>query len=92
MAVMAAGFQQQHAMAARRGQPVGQHAAGRAGADDDVIEAFAILPLCHGAFFSLPENSVKTAACGTPGLVRHGAGSGRPERHLSGATNVCYMS
>ena len=40
MAVVAAGFEEQHAVAARRGQPVGQHAAGRAGADDDVIEVF----------------------------------------------------
>ncbi len=40
MAVVAAGFQEQHAMAARRGQPIGQHAARGAGADDDVIEMF----------------------------------------------------
>ena len=35
--VAAAGFQQQHALAGIGGQPVGQHAAGRARADDDVV-------------------------------------------------------
>ena len=38
MAVVPAGLEQQHAMAARGGQAVGQHAAGGAGADDDVVE------------------------------------------------------
>ena len=38
IAVVAAGLEQQHAMPARRGQPIGKHAAGRAGADDDVVE------------------------------------------------------
>src|SRR5205085_12161234 len=41
MAVAAAGFQQQHPPAAIGAQPVGQHAAGRAGADDHVIVAAA---------------------------------------------------
>ena len=38
IAVLAAGFEQQHGGLAVGGQPVGQHAAGRAGADDDEIE------------------------------------------------------
>ena len=42
MAVMSAGLQQQHAMAARSGQPVGEHAAGGTGADDDVVEIFRV--------------------------------------------------
>ena len=33
-----AGFQQQHRQRGLGAQPVGQHTAGRAGADDDVIE------------------------------------------------------
>jgi len=37
MAVAAAGFEQQHRGSAGLGQPVGQHAAGRAGTDDDVV-------------------------------------------------------
>ena len=37
-AVVFAGFQQQHAVLPRCGQPIGQHAAGGAGADDDVVE------------------------------------------------------
>ncbi len=35
--VLAAGFQQQHLDLGIGGQPVGQHAAGRAGADDDIV-------------------------------------------------------
>ena len=38
-AVAAAGLEQQHPEPPVRGQPVGQHAAGRPGADDDVVEA-----------------------------------------------------
>ena len=41
--VAAAGFEQKHARGAVLGQPVGQHAAGRAGADDDVIVSVG----CH---------------------------------------------
>ena len=40
VAVAAAGFQQQHAVAAGRREAIGQHAAGRARADDDVVESF----------------------------------------------------
>ena len=47
MAVVPARLEQQHAMAARGGQAIGQHAAGGAGADDDVVEGFAL------AFFRL---------------------------------------
>src|SRR6201987_2354643 len=36
--VVAAGFDKQHPMAAGFGEPVGEHATGRSGADDDVIE------------------------------------------------------
>src|SRR5262249_44878402 len=38
--VAPAGFDQQHARGAILAQPVGQHAAGRAGADDHVVVAF----------------------------------------------------
>ena len=38
IAILAAGFQQQHGGLAIGGQPVGQHAAGRTGADDDEVE------------------------------------------------------
>ena len=38
VAILAAGFQHQHAMAARCAEPVSEHAAGRAGAHDDVVE------------------------------------------------------
>ena len=40
IAVPAAGFEQQHPLALVLAQPVGQHAAGRAGADDDVVVGF----------------------------------------------------
>ena len=36
--VLRAGLQQQHRMFAVRAQPVGEHASGRSGADDDVVE------------------------------------------------------
>ena len=42
VAVRPAGLQQQHAMAPRRGQPIGENAAGRAGADDDVVEVLCL--------------------------------------------------
>jgi hypothetical protein len=38
VAVAPAGFQEQHAVAARGGQPVGENAAGRTGADHDIVE------------------------------------------------------
>ena len=38
IAILAARLQQQHGGLAVGGQPVGQHAAGRTGADDDEIE------------------------------------------------------
>ncbi len=48
--VLRAGFQQQHRMLAVGGEPVGEHAAGRAGADDDVIEfgGFSRPVIVHG--------------------------------------------
>ena len=39
VAVASAGLQQEHAMAARCGKPVGQNAARRAGSDDDIVES-----------------------------------------------------
>ena len=42
VAVRPAGLQQQHAMAPRRGQPIGENASGRAGADDDVVEVLCL--------------------------------------------------
>ena len=38
VAVASAGFQEQHAVASRRGEAIGENAAGRARADDDVVE------------------------------------------------------
>ena len=38
VAFLRAGLEQQHRMLAVRAQPIGQHAAGRARADDDVVE------------------------------------------------------
>ena len=49
MAVMAAGFDEQHAMAAGFGEPVGEHAAGRAGADNDVVEPRLVRNRRHAA-------------------------------------------
>jgi len=40
MPIVGPRLQQQHAVPARRGQPVRQNAAGAAGADDDEVEAF----------------------------------------------------
>src|SRR5690349_3366664 len=59
MAARATGFQQQHATA-RAAEPVGQYAAGRTGADDDVVEAFAGRR-CHA--FTRAVNSVGSKYC-----------------------------
>src|SRR5262252_4566125 len=42
MAVMAARLQQQNAIATRGGQTIGEHAAGAAGADDDIVEGVRV--------------------------------------------------
>ena len=42
MHIAGARLQQQHAMAARRSEPIGEHAAGAAGPHDDEVEAFRI--------------------------------------------------
>jgi hypothetical protein len=45
--VVAAGFDEQHAMAAGFGEPVGEHAAGRSGADHDIIKPRFVRNPCH---------------------------------------------
>ena len=47
IAVLRAGLQQQHGMLAVRAQAIGEHAAGRAGADDDVVEFGSIIIIVH---------------------------------------------
>jgi hypothetical protein len=49
MPVMAAGFEKQYAMAAGFGEPVGEHAAGRAGADDNEIKPCFVRNRRHAA-------------------------------------------
>ena len=44
MPITGAGFEQQHAVARVRAKPVGQHATGGAGADDDVVELLHAAP------------------------------------------------
>ena len=56
IAILAAGFQQQHRGLAVSGQAIGQHAAGRTGADDNEIEL-----LCGVTAFPL-DSSVSDAA------------------------------
>ena len=46
VAVLAARLEQQHARRAVGGQAVGQHAAGRTGADDDEVEFSGVLHTC----------------------------------------------
>ena len=45
--VLRSGLQQQHRMLAVRAQAIGEHAAGRAGADDDVIEFGSVIIIVH---------------------------------------------
>ena len=78
VAVVAAGFQEQHAVAARCGQPVGKDAARRAGADHDVIEACGIreldvmaAPSLTGAYRETPPWSGRKIA-----VCEHGIASG----------------
>ena len=59
MTIMAARFQQENAMAARRGQAVGQHAAGGTGADDDVIERVCVGHGCHNGYSILASGKVQ---------------------------------
>jgi hypothetical protein len=46
--VVAAGLEQKHAMAAGFGEAIGEHAAGRTGADDDVVEPCFVRNRRHG--------------------------------------------
>ena len=65
---VAAGFEQQHGMARARGEPVGQHAAGGAAADDDGVETFG-----HGS----PDGR----GSGLPRQFKHaGSGGQSPKR------------
>src|ERR1700722_8461658 len=57
MAVMAASFQQQYAVTAGCRQAIGENAAGRAGAYDDVIEMLGIV-VGHGRFTPRRQNTV----------------------------------
>ena len=59
VAIVAAGLQQQHAMAARGGQAVGQHAAGGTGADDDVVERVCVGHGCHNGYSILTSGKVQ---------------------------------
>ena len=49
VAVVSAGLQQQNTMTARGGQPISQDAAGRAGADDDIVKSISRWDRRHGA-------------------------------------------
>ena len=64
IAVRPAGLQQQHARARVLAQPVGQHAAGRAGADDDVV----VFP---GHARSLSAHARNARFCGIHRLMTH---------------------
>ncbi|MOA65656.1 hypothetical protein D3C78_1921200 [compost metagenome] len=55
VAVFAAAFEQQHAVLARSAQAVGQHAAGWAGPDHDVVELFC----CHDYFARFLKESLR---------------------------------
>ena len=56
MPIVAAGFEQEHAVAAGFSQAVGEHAASRPGADDDVVEPRFVRNRRHGLLtpFSSP--------------------------------------
>ncbi len=91
VAVGAARLQQQHAVAARRGEAIGEHAARRAGADDDVVEDFFV---GHGVRHSRGRHSgalqrrqacaacVNLAACSEPGIHNHSYGLWIPGSRL----------
>ena len=66
--VAAAGFQQQHALARVGGQPVRQHAAGRARADDDVVVVALDRRCCEAMRFPSPVPD---------SWARHGQSCGR---------------
>ena len=78
--VGAARFKQQHAMTARSGQPVGEHATGRASTDDDVIPRLLRAHCCRDRFSH--ERRYRKAHCIT---------SSRASRAAS-ATAACSIS
>ena len=66
MAAVRANLEQQHAMLPRRSQPVGQHAAGAAGADDDEIVGLGIvIDALHSGRQSIPSTNAKQAPAAT---------------------------
>ena len=67
VAIVATGFQQQDAMAARGGQAVGQHAAGGTGADDDVVERACVGHGCHNGYSILTSGKVQRQIERAPG-------------------------
>ena len=86
MSIMAAGFEQEHAVTAGFGEAVGEHAAGRSGADDDVIEPCFVRNRRHRRLltpFSLPRllsitllrpRAAKRSGGGGPPIARVASG------------------
>ncbi len=81
VAVLAAGLEQQHALGAGRREPVGEHAARRAAADDHVVEGAAVAHRC------LPNG--RSASLGRGGVANQALRDGRrracPALHRSSA-------
>ena len=99
-AVAAAGLEQQHPRGGVLGQPVGEHAAGRPGAHDDVVEARlrhrrSICPGFNAARRCLPRcsswepasaASPPRSSCSATGSPTSRSSSGRPSRAARGFT------
>lgn len=85
MATVRARLKQQHAMPPRRSQPVGQHAAGAARADDDVVVSLHGL-ISPGVFF-WPDLSAKL----TPlSCLKCRVGLGRERHHGAAILGLAY--
>ena len=86
IAIPGTGFQHQHAAVHLRAQAVGQHAAGRTGADDDVVVLRAhVLATCLKftcTFFSRVKDSISPALVAADARLPHAA-IGRAQEMLA---------
>ena len=101
IAILAAGFQQQDGGLAIGGQPVGQHAAGRTGADDDEVEFLAgshdvphwsVLIIGPGAATLIEHELRGGNTCGATTVGEHPGGRRQPRQREAEEAIVAFPS
>ena len=83
IAVLRSGLQQQHGVFAVGAQAIGEHASGRAGADDDIVEFGSVSVLVHLFPRTQPETGSGTVADG-----QSSRGRGRGEAVMPAVSRV----